>query len=323
MKKTLGLILVLCAFAVHVEAKPLRPHEIPPDIYLDRSGLVELMAWQVVYGPATGVMLMEFLAPGDNIRRSSGMILGLGLGAGLSFFMNKDKPVHQAEAMWYNFAEMWGYFNGALLPTLWQSDDDRDRFGAMSLLSLAALGGALSSYDEMHLSPGQTSALGSGMIFGAGTGALLAGLMNLNTNNEREMGSLLLFSSNAGLLTSYLLKETFDIDRRRVFWTDLGGYTGALLGYGLGLMIVGEDNFSGKDQVISGSILAGMFGGLYLAFHYTEELDTYRLDKDDKASGDESAFQLQLPSPMLVSSYDQSEGKNVMGFGLNLLQGEW
>ncbi|MDP7038209.1 MAG: hypothetical protein QGI45_03565 [Myxococcota bacterium] len=323
MKKTLGLILILCAFALHVEAKPLRPHEVPPDIYLDRSGLVELMAWQVVYGPATGIMLMEFLAPDDNIRRTSGIILGFGLGAGLPFFLNKDKPVHQAEAMWYNLAEIWGYFNGALLPTLWRSDNDRDRLGTMSLLSLAALGGALSSYDEMHLSPGQTSALGSGIIFGAGAGALVAGMMNLNTNDEREIGSLLLLSSNAGLLASYLLKETFDVDRRRIFWTDIGGYTGALLGLGLGWMIVGDDNFSGKEQVFSGSVLAGMLSGLYLAFHYTEELDTYRLDKNDRASEDESAFQLQSPSPMLISSYDRNEGKNVMGFGLNLLQGEW
>ena len=192
MKKAFGLFLILSLFVLPIQAKPLRPHEVPTDIYLDRSGLVELIAQQTIYGPATGVMLMEFLAPGDDVRRSAGIIVGLGLGAGLPFFMNKDKPVHQAEAMWYNFSELWGYFNGALLPTLWQSDDERDQLGAMSLLSLAALGGAIYSYPSTHFSPGQISALGSGAFFGAGTGALIAGMMNLTTNNEQEAGSLLL-----------------------------------------------------------------------------------------------------------------------------------
>ena len=89
MKRTICLMLFFCALSLQVEAKPLRPHEIPEDIYLDRSGFVELMAQQVVYGPTTGIMLMEFLAPGDDIRRTSGIILGLGLGAGLVL-----PPVH-------------------------------------------------------------------------------------------------------------------------------------------------------------------------------------------------------------------------------------
>ena len=323
MKKTICLMLFFCALSPQVEAKPLRPHEIPEDIYLDRSGLVELMAQQVVYGPTTGIMLMEFLAPGDDIRRTSGIILGLGLGAGLPFFMNTGKHIHQAEAQFYNTAELWGYFNGALLPTLWKSDDERDNYGTMSLLSLAALGGAIYSYPALHLSPGQVSALGSGIIFGAGTGALMGMLMDLNINNEQEIGTLLLLSSNAGLAASYLMKDVFDVDRRRIFWTDIGGFTGALLGAGLGWMIVGEDNFSGKDQVNAASMLLGMGAGLYLGFHYTDDLDTYRLDKNDNAGESESAFRLNTPSLRVFSSYDENRGQNVMGFGLNILQGEW
>jgi hypothetical protein len=323
MKKTMCLLILFCTLSPRLEAKPLRPYEIPKDIYLDRSGLVELMAQQIVYGPTTGVLLMEFLAPGDDIRRTSGIILGLGLGAGLPFFMNKGKHVHQAEAQFYNTAELWGYFNGALLPTLWKSDNERDHFGAMSLLSLAALGGAVYSYPSQHLSPGQVSALGSGLVFGAGTGALMAMLMDLKMNNEQEIGTLLLLSSNAGLVASYLMRDVFDVDRRRIFWTDIGGATGALLGAGLGWMIVGEDNFAGKEQVNAASMLVGMGVGLYLGFHYTKDLDTYRLDKNDKAAESESAFRLHTPSPRVFSSYDGDKRRNVMGFGLNLLEGEW
>lgn len=311
---TLAMLVALPAFA-----KPLQPRDVPPEVFLDRSGMPELVLQNTLLGGYIGGSLT--LLFDDPVRQASGIILGPLLGFGLPFLLKHEKPVHVAEAGFYNFAELLGLFNGALLPQLWEEKNDKVLVGMPGALALAGLGAGIALYPSTPLTPGQVSALGSGMIFGTATGWLALAVADIKLENSQAFAAAGLLFANGGALAAYLARDFFDINRSRMIAVDFGGYLGAGVGLGLSFLIGGE-NTTEQPQLIAASVLAGIHAGLATTYYLTGDMDDYKRSSNDKGST-LSSVTFNSPAPTVVTSVDPSNGKRVMGWGLNLLNGTW
>ncbi len=312
---TLAMLITLPAFAA-----PLQPRDVPSEVFLDRSGMPELVLQNTLLGFYIGGSLTASLTD-DPVRQSSGFILGPLLGFGLPFLLKHKKPVHVAEAGFYNFAEMLGLFNGALIPQLWKEDNEKVLLGMPGALALAGLGAGIALHPTTPLTPGQVSALGSGMIFGTATGWLALAVADINLENAQAFAAAGLLFANGGALAAYLGKDFFDINRSRVIAVDFGGYLGAGVGLGLAFLIGGETT-TDNPQLIAAGVLAGIHAGLATTYYLTSDMDAYKRSTSDKGST-VSSVTFNSPAPTMVTSVDPKNGKRVMGWGLNLLNGTW
>jgi len=296
-------------------AEPLQPREVPPEVFLDRAGMPEFVLQSGLIGLTIGPLLTSTLFK-DDVRQSSGLILGPLLGVGLPFLLKHNKPIHVAEAGLYNFMQRLGLLNGFLIPQLWEEDNERIITGVPGLFALAGLGAGIHLFPQSTLTPGQISALSSGIAFGGATGLLLLTIADTFPDTRSEASATALLFTNGGALAAYLARDLFDIGRSRVILMDFGGALGAAVGVGFGFLLFGKDN---NSQLMAFSALAGMYGGLAGTYMVTENQDEFKRSADETSA----ALQLEGPTPTLVSSIDPKTGRQVMGFGLNLLNGTW
>jgi hypothetical protein len=316
--------LLLAIVSTSANAKPLEPYEVPTEVYLDRAGLPELVLQSTMTGFIVGPMITYALFD-DELRQSSGFLLGPALGVALPFLLNKGQPVHAAQASTYNFFQRTGLGNGLMLaPILLSIDgpDDPDSSSLTKSTFIIIAGTTLASTwlgtylePKMRLSPGQASALSSSYFIGASTS--LALYFTLNEDPSASGAALTsLITANGLSLTTYLMRDLFDIDRSRVIMMDIGAVGGGIAGLGLGFFIFGED-VSHKALVLSSVV--GVYGGLYLAYALTKSFDSYKKG----ASATAGAISFESPTPMVVTSVNSESGSPSLGFGLNILNGTW
>ena len=317
-------ILLLALVSATTQAKTLEPREVPPEIYMDRAGLPELVLQSTATGFVVGPLL-TFAIFDDNLRQSSGFLLGPTLGVALPFLLNKDKPVHVAQASTYNFFQRSGLFNGLLLtPLILESNLNSDPSDLGNTAALVVSGFTLTSTwlgtvlePKLQLTPGQASALSSSYFIGAGTGIALYAAFAEGAGGPRSVALTTLFTANGLSLATYFTRDTFDIDRSRVIMMDIGAVVGGLAGAGLGFFIFGEDV---GDKALILSSVAGVYGGLYLAYTLTGSFDNYKRSANQPTAG---VITLESPSPMVLTSVDSERGTSSLGFGLNILNGTW
>ena len=297
----------------------MMPHEVPQDIYLDRSGMPEL----VVTSGLTWTIVAPFLTTTlftDSVRQGSGFLLGPILGFSLPLILNSGKPLHTNEALTYNFFQRLGLLYGSTLPFILDMDSSESYAGILGLATLAGTAAGVLVNPTLQLSPGQASSLTTGLMVGAATGgiALIAAYDEINFSG-REAVATILISANAGALTSYFLRDHLDIDRSRVIWMDIGSILGTGGGFMLGYLLGGENSSSKLLSIMS---LVGLYSGLYLGYDLTKNLDQYRESANgEKASA--KSIQMKGPTPTVIPSIDPVTGQNSMTFGLNLLNGTW
>jgi len=302
-------------------AKPLQPRDVPPEVFLDRSGMVELVTQNALFGGFIGVALTNSLFE-DEVRRGSGAILGPLLGVGLPYLLKHRKPIHVAEAGLYNFAERLGVFNGFLIPQLWNEDNERVIMGVPGALGLMGLGAGVALFPRTNLSPGQVSMLSTGMLFGGATGALGMVIADISLETSQAFAATTLLFTNGGALATYLARDLFDINRSRVLLLDLGGYFGAALGVGFAYLL-GGSNVSDSPQLIAASALVGIYTGLGTTYYLTKDMDDYKRAAGNDNNHEQSGISLDSPAPALIASVDPETGKQTVGWGLNLLNGRW
>lgn len=314
--KTLILILTLSlGFVSHSIARPLLPHEVPNEIFLDRSGMPELVANSLVTATIVTPMLTTQLFS-DSIRQSSGFIIGPLLGASLPYLLNVDKPMHTGQAGTYNFFQRWGLANGLLISFLGSSNFDGLFAGITSAVTLTSTYAGIELYPRLRWSPAQASALSTGIWVGGASGIIILTLLDNQSISEKTVSSLFLFTMNAGVLGAYTLRDQFNVDRSRILWMDLGGVVGGLIGLGAGWLFKGED---GPDEVLSVTSLAGLFAGLFLAFDLTESIDHYKESYEEESSH----LKFESPSVTMIPGQIQKNGRREFAPGINLLKGTW
>lgn len=310
----LGLSIGLCSTAV---AKPWQPREIPQSIYLDRSGMPELVAQSAT----TGLIIAPLLTTSvfdDSVRQGSGFLLGPILGVALPYLLNKDKPLYTSEALTYNFAQRLGLLNGAIIPILWDENDFSVISGVMSLTTLGSLGASIALYPKSELTPGQLSSLSTGLYVGAATGGLSLIAFSDKNLKSSTIAATFLVSVNAGALTAYMLRDHLDINRSRVLMLDFGALGGAILGAGTGFLLGGE---SSSAEMISIMAIVGMYGGIFTSYKLTDKMDEYK--QSAPAEDKSGKVTLNEPSPTLIPGVHPETGQATLNPGLNLLHGTW
>ena len=316
MVKWFLLICVSLGVSATALAKPLEPREVPTEIFLDRSGMPELVAQSMGTGLILGG-LVTTNAFDDPVRQGSGFLLGPTLGASLPYLLNKNKPLHTSEALTYNFAQRFGLLNGFIVPFLWEEEDPSTFAGVMTVATLGSLGASIALYPKLELTPGQLSGLSTGLLVGGITGVL--GLTGFSDDPTPTTGAAtLLVTINAGALTAYLMRDYLDIDRSRVLMLDVGIGGGALLGAGLTWLLGGDD---ASEELYSLMILAGVYGGLFTSYKLTEGFDAYK--KSATANPTSPKATLNSISPTLIPSVNPTTGRATLNPGLNLLNGTW
>ncbi len=312
------LCLVLVVASATANAKPLEPREVPTDVYMDRAGLPELVLQSTVTGLTIGPLL-TFALFDDDIRQASGILLGPTLGVALPFLLNRDKPVHVAQASTYNFFQRSGLGNGLMISALVLSESSSSpETAAATIISGTALASTwLGTYLEpkMKLNPGQASALSSSYIIGAGTGLALYSTL-VDDPSARSAALTTFIAANGLSLTTYLMRDVFDVDRSRIIMMDIGAFGGGLAGLGLGFFVFGEDV---DRKALTLSSVVGVYGGIYLAYALTKSFDGYK----QSAAATAGAVTFGSPAPMVIDSVDPATGSRSVRFGLNILNGTW
>ena len=92
------LICISLGVSATALAKPLEPREVPPEIFLDRSGMPELVAQSMGTGFILGGLLTTSVFD-DSVRQGSGFVLGPIMGASLPYLLNRKKPLYTSEAL--------------------------------------------------------------------------------------------------------------------------------------------------------------------------------------------------------------------------------
>ena len=248
-----------------------------PEVYLDRSGFGELVYNQMMFGQQVGLALTFGLFD-DPLRQVSGLFLGAGAGILLPIALTLDKPIPSGHVAYINNLQRAGAFSGLLLFGLVQPQmsSEMDFFRAAMLYSAAGgllgLGASLLTMNTLELMPGQATAIGAGYWYGMFTGAMLLAMFDVVSSQEAFFGTMLAFSG-AGMVTTFLLRDHFRVNRSRIIWTTVGALVGASVG-GMFAVLVGG-SFVAPPLVYGGTLL-GFWGGAALTFTRLVPSDSFR-----------------------------------------------
>ncbi len=305
------VVLATLAAAGAAPSGPLEPRDVPPEVFLDRSGFPELVIHNSLVGPIAGLAVTQALFPGDDqqLRAISGLPLGLAAGILVPIGVTWGKPVNSSAVALVNFGERWGLLNGLFVPALWGSNEQQQYWASTAVLFGVGLGSALVLEPRLELTPGQVSAMGTGQIFGMVAGGLLLMSFDVVPEGRAAFAAPILLFGNAGAAFAFLGRDSFDIDRRRIILMDLGGVLGLVTGASVGFLVTGgADSWRQKPQIYGISMLSGLVLGMGAAYFFTSSSDDYKQGVD---------LGLLPPGPMVLP------GRDGPAVGLSLLQGRW
>jgi len=302
--------LVTFAPARHALATPDGP--APPDGYLDRSGMSELVAWQFVNGLFAGSTLAIAVTAGeldehcfptedDDCRsaeaRAAGItLLGAASGIAVPLLVTRGQPVRTADALLINRATLIGAMHGYIVPfaaglepfvpgvDVYTVNVDEVRTLAALTFAGDLMGVGVGTYLATHSNPAPGTVSFLGTIHSA---TFLAGMSignsfpeHVDQDDQRLIAGLSLGAADLGLGIGLLFADRIDIGRNRVFWLDTGGVVGWLAGAGLGAALAGDE-----ERVVSISGTVGMAAGFVLAYRYTSGDEGWRRRRPAKVAG--------------------------------------
>ncbi len=305
--------------------------------YVDRSGLNEHVTRGVIEGVVTGAFIGYAVSSDTDERTTSrvltGAILGAAAGVVLPLALNRDnKEVRTGDVIFLNVAQNWGLAHGFVVPLLFQlsgggsgldgvtSSELRVDLGLSAALSLTA--GALASMGsveaDLNFTPGQASSIGSAGLWGGLAGLLLtriAGPAEASVGwTQAALGSMLALG-DAAMLTTWLNRDRFDIDRGRVLLINIGGAAGAMVGLAAAYFLdPGLDN----HRVVAGSLLVGAGLGLGTGYYLSYGSDEFKKSAPPMAGNGLSLVQYHnghwgggVPMPTLTVVPNRSGGRGV------------
>jgi hypothetical protein len=315
------LVAVVLALSVgSARATPQGP--APPEGYVDRSGLSELVAWQGVNGLFAGMFLSTALFAGavsdncdfgageesnackDARTRAAGVVaLGLAAGVATPLLVTRGRPVRTVDSIIINRSTLIGAMHGYILPFaagLEPFEPGRSNY-ALEVDQVRTLAGMTFAGDVLGVLAGSYLANryenvtpGTASFLGTIHSATFFAAMSVGTSfpdhaSQDDMRlitgtSLALADIALGLGLYYV--DRIDIGRNRVFWLDTGALLGWLAGAALGTVFAGDDQRAGS---IGGSV--GMAAGIVLTYWQTKEEEPWR-----RRYSPDTAFRLEAPS---------------------------
>ncbi len=280
MNKIISITLSLLMMLTMMANPLLAAQDESPDLLnTDRFGIEksdnfarsELVLYQTIHGLILGI---EFcgLIQCDDERLAVGSVMAGGLGGLAVSLLNTDGGITSGHTLMLNSGTTWGLWNGFALNMIFDNWTDEQLFsGTMMAAQLGGLGAAVYLWDQLRPQAGDVALMDS---TGFWSGILtLMGVAALDLDmSTQEFFTLMLAATDLGAVTGAYYTIDNPMPRGRVFLLNTGGVIGAAVGFGMAVMIFGED----VDQSVSfGSGFLGTLAGLGLSFMLS---DGWQLD---------------------------------------------
>ena len=286
----------------------------PPEGFVDRSGVTELVFWQGVNGLLAGSVLAYAVTAGqldhhcrrtygpdmkhsqackDAAGRGAGIsVVGLATGIGLPLLLTRGRPVKTADALLVNRSTLIGAMHGYIIPFaagLEPFDTKKidyvvDVSESRWLAGIAFAGDVAGAGFGAFLANAYDPAPGKVSLLGTLHSATFIAAMSVGTSfpdkvDQRDLrliSALSLGLADAALGIGLLYSDRIDIGRNRVFWLDTGAMVGWLAGSGIGGIIAGDE---ARALSIGGA--AGMTAGIILSYWATSNSESWRQARQD------------------------------------------
>lgn len=270
------------------------------------DGRTELIVTQGVVAPIfLGVFIPGAIGGTDTPLIPVGMaFVGLGAGIGGTMLLTDQHPVTTGQAMSIYAGEVLGGWNGAMLAGALDTNTEAF-FG--SLAAGTALGGGLGLAVASAMQPtaGEAALARSGATWGLYYTAV--SFMIVDTGDDSETFLRLGGGVDLGLAAGFALagwadRRGYEIDRRRVNLVNLSGYTGAVVGSGVALVV---NYYTFLSDSAGGAMMAGGAAvGLGLGAYLTRDGRGPALASADGVliGHDDSGWTLGAPLPLVVPS---------------------
>lgn len=275
MKKTTSIFLIAWlalsslspVFTLAQEAEPVEANTDrfgveEPDIFA-RS---ELVLFQTIHGLILGAELCVLLQCDDE-RLVVGSVMGGGIG-GLSLsLLNTDGGITSGHTLMLNSGTNWGFWNALALNLILDHwEDERVFTGTLMAGQLAGLGSAIYFWDQLRPQAGDVALVDSAGIWSGILAMYAVAGMELDMSTQ-EFFTLMLAATDLGAIAgAYYAVET-PMPRGRVFLINTGGVVGAAIGFGMAVMIFGEEV---EQPALFGLGFLGTLAGLATSFYLSE-----------------------------------------------------
>lgn len=239
----------------------------------------ELAILQTAHGIAAGAEFCT-MADCDDVRPFVVSILvGGGAGLGISLAATGG-GITAGRTLALNSGTGWGVWHGIAINLIAETELDTPFFATM--LAAQALGTAAGGLIGYHLRPG------AGDVSLANSAGIWSGVLMLLLNAATEfelidgsrLAAALLAATDVGLLAGALVARETPMSRGRTLIIDAGGILGMLLGFGIDVLIQGEQFQPGP---FFGLGIGGTVAGLATATALTKSWDL----TEDAAAGPE------------------------------------
>jgi len=232
----------------------------------DNFARSELVLYQTIHGLILGI---EFcgLIQCDDERLAVGSVMGGGLsGLSMSLF-NTNGGITSGHTLMLNSGSTWGFWNGLALNMILDNWTDEQLFsGTMMAAQLGGLGAAVYLWDQLRPQAGDVALMDT-VGFWSGILTLL-GVAALDLDmSTQEFFTLVLATTDLGAIAGAYYTVDNPMPRGRVFLLNTGGVIGAAVGFGMAIMVFGEDV---EQSVSFGSGFFGTLAGLGLSFMLSE-----------------------------------------------------
>jgi hypothetical protein len=275
----------------------------------EEEGWAELAINQGIAMP----VIMGFLIPAGTtqpddpgIPVAMGM-LGLGVGVGGAYYLDKHYSLDRGHAMAVFSGEWMGLLNGVMASAITEPRDYRGHFRYM--LGGTLLGGGIGAVSGHYLD------FDSGDMALLNTGAIWGGVLGLTSfifvDSETEKGAYIrsIGAIDLGMLAAALIGTRWDPSRKRMAIINMSAVAGAGLGVGFGFFgaFYGDMDEEGFTVVVTASAAVGALAGGYLS----RNRDGEALSAVLNLSNGKLALGAPIPTPMVGPA-----GHKAFGFSL-------
>ena len=280
----------------------------------EEQGWAELAVNQGIAMP----VIMGFLIPAGTtqpdepgIPVAMGM-LGLGVGVGGAYYLDKHYSLDRGHAMAVFSGEWMGFLNGYMASAITEPRDYRGHFRYM--LGGTLLGGGIGAVSGHYLDvdSGDMALLNTGAIWGGVLG--LTSFIFVDPENERNAYIRSIGAVDLGMLAAALIGTRWSPSRKRMAVINMSAVAGAGLGVGFGFFgaFYGDMDEEGFTLVVTASAAAGALVGGYLSRNRGGEAlsSVMNLNKGKLTLG------APLPTPIVGPAGSK-------GFGFSLANGRF
>ncbi len=322
-----------------LDAYPAAEPEIQPEpAPLAAAGLSADEAWRaqrglMLYGGLLGFTAgLAMVGPyddEDNVRGGAVLsgLIGAGAGAGAAYYLSRERPMTVGQAWAVGSGGVWGGVLGGFFADLVTGIDTtsvNDVYRGIGIGSLVGTGAG--AYYALAARPSRNDlALTNSLGMYGGLGALLLSVaMDPATGEAYSLNAV--FGAVGGLSIGLWASTKLDISRQRMLRIDLGALAGAAAPWILLYPVIADYSTDSDERTVGLVSAASLFGGAYLAWRYTSDMDAGQPQAGEAPMGllhrsSDGAWMVGLPNvrPAALPALDA----RTRGYAVDVLGGHF